>query len=257
MPNELVSMADQFSGLPMESLIGGPLQAACKAEVMLAAATTNFIETIGFEEAEKDKDGNITGPRKAKTVAFTFERPATSDNMNQDPTAIGSETVTLEVPVLSIVNIPSLMVQSVDVTFDMEVKSSVSSQQTSDKSGTLDATAKLGWGVFSLDVTIKGSISSHESNTRSSDNSAKYHVSVQARQAGTPEGLSRVLDILTSAVQPKTITPKKNSGDDSGGSGGSGGGSGGSGGSDNPDAPVQQNVLHDSENTLTASRARG
>lgn len=99
------------------------------------------------------------------------------------------------------------MVQSVDVTFDMEVKSSVSSQRTSDKSGTLDATAKLGWGAFSLDVTIKGSISSHESNTRSSDNSAKYHVSVQARQAGTPEGLSRVLDILSSAVQPSAITP--------------------------------------------------
>lgn len=195
---DIINMADQFSGLPMESLIGGPLQAACKAEVMLAAATTNFIETIGFQEA--DGTGN---PRKAKTVAFSFQRPAT----DPEGKTIGNETVSLEVPVLSIVNIPSLMVQSVDVTFDMEVKSSVASQQTSDKSGTLDAHAKLGWGVFSLDVTIKGSVSSHESNTRSSDNSAKYHVSVQARQGGTPEGLSRVLDILSSAVQPKSITP--------------------------------------------------
>lgn len=201
MANDLVNIADQFSGLPMESLIGGPLQAACKAEVMLAAATTNFIETIGFQDKdEKDPDA----PRKAKTVDFTFQRPATNNDPSQE--GIASETVSLSVPVLSIVNIPSLMVQSVDVTFDMEVKSSVSSQQTSDKSGTLDATAKLGWGAFSLDVTIKGSISSHESNTRSSDNSAKYHVSVQARQAGMPEGLSRVLDILTSAVQPKEIT---------------------------------------------------
>lgn len=195
---DIVNMADQFSGLPMESLIGGPLQAACKAEVMLAAATTNFIETIGFE----DKAEGDTGPRKAKTVAFSFQRPAT----DPEGKTIGSETVSLEVPVLSIVNIPSLMVQNVDVTFDMEVKSSVSSQQSSDKSGTLDAHAKLGWGIFSLDVTIKGSISSHESNTRSSDNSAKYHVAVQARQAGMPEGLSRVLDILTSAVQPKSVT---------------------------------------------------
>lgn len=195
---DIINMADQFSGLPMESLIGGPLQAACKAEVMLAAATTNFIETIGFQDA--DSSG---GPRKAKTVAFSFQRPAT----DPEGKTIGSETVSLEVPVLSIVNIPNLMVQSVDVTFDMEVKSSVSSQQTSDKSGTLDAHAKLGWGIFSLDVTIKGSVSSHESNTRSSDNSAKYHVSVQARQAGTPEGLSRVLDILSTAVQPSAITP--------------------------------------------------
>ncbi len=205
---DIINMADQFSGLPMESLIGGPLQAACKAEVMLAAATTNFIETVGFQDADA-----AGGPRKAKTVAFTFERPAT----NTDPKGgkIGSETVSLEVPVLSIVNIPNLMIQNVDVTFDMEVKSSVSSQQTKDMSAGIDAKAKLGWGIFSLDVTIKGSVSSHESNTRSSDNSAKYHVSVQARQGGTPEGLSRVLDILTSAVQPKSIT--------SGGGGGGGG----------------------------------
>lgn len=195
---DIINMADQFSGLPMESLIGGPLQAACKAEVMLAAATTNFIETIGFQDA----DGS-GGPRKAKTVAFSFQRPAT----DPEGKTIGNETVSLEVPVLSIVNVPSLMVKKVDVTFDMEVKSSVASQQTTDKSGTLDAHAKLGWGVFSLDVSIKGTISSHESNTRSSDNSAKYHVSVQAEQAGMPEGLSRVLDILATAVQPSAITP--------------------------------------------------
>ena len=195
---DIINMADQFGGLPMESLIGGPLQAACKSEVMLAAATTNFIETIGFQDTDDPK-----APRKAKTVAFSFQRPTT----DPEGKTIGSETVSLDVPVLSIVNIPSLMVQSVDVTFDMEVKSSVASQQTSDKSGTLDANAKLGWGVLSLDVTIKGSISCHESNTRSSDNSAKYHVSVQARQAGMPEGLSRVLDILSTAVQPSAITP--------------------------------------------------
>lgn len=207
----MANIADQFSGLPMESLIGGPLQAACKAEVMLAAATSNFIETVGFEDV---KEGETTTVRKAKTVDFSFERPATSSDPTKE--AIGSETVTLSVPVLSIINIPNLMIQSVDVTFDMEVKSSESTQSTTDESATLDAKAKLGWGIFSLDVNIKGSISSHESNTRSSDNSAKYHVSVQARQGGTPEGLSRVLDILTSAVQPKSIV----SNDSSGGGGG-------------------------------------
>lgn len=207
----MANIADQFSGLPMESLIGGPLQAACKAEVMLAAATSNFIETVGFEDV---KEGETTTVRKAKTVDFSFERPATSNDPTKE--TIGSETVTLSVPVLSIINIPNLMIQSVDVTFDMEVKSSESTQSTKDESATLDAKAKLGWGIFSLDVSIKGSISSHESNTRSSDNSAKYHVSVQARQGGTPEGLSRVLDILTSAVQPKSIV----SNDGSGGGGG-------------------------------------
>ena len=34
----LVKMAEEFGGLPMESLIGGPLQAACDAQTMLAGA---------------------------------------------------------------------------------------------------------------------------------------------------------------------------------------------------------------------------
>lgn len=195
---DIVNMADQFSGLPMESLIGGPLQAACKAEVMLAAAVTNFIEVVGFEPAQEKG-----GKRVAKTVAFSFQRPAT----DPEGKTIGSETVSMEVPVLSILNIPSLVVDQVDVVFDMEVKSSQASQQTSDKSGDLDGSAKLGWGIFSLDVHIKGSVSSHQSNTRSSDNSAKYHVEVHAKQAGMPEGLSRVLDILATAVQPASVEP--------------------------------------------------
>ena len=37
---------------------------------------------------------------------------------------------------------------------------------------------------------------SHSSNTRSSDNSAKYSVDVSATNHGTPEGLARILDII-------------------------------------------------------------
>ncbi len=43
----LVKMAEEFGGLPMESLIGGPLQAACDAQTMLAGATARFIEEVG------------------------------------------------------------------------------------------------------------------------------------------------------------------------------------------------------------------
>ena len=39
MADELVRMSDQFQGLSMENLIGGPLTAACESQVMLARAT--------------------------------------------------------------------------------------------------------------------------------------------------------------------------------------------------------------------------
>ena len=50
----LVKMAEEFGGLPMESLIGGPLQAACDAQTMLAGATARFIEEVGLV---KEGDG--------------------------------------------------------------------------------------------------------------------------------------------------------------------------------------------------------
>ena len=50
----LVKMAEEFGGLPMESLIGGPLQAACDAQTMLAGATARFIEEVGLVK-EGDK----------------------------------------------------------------------------------------------------------------------------------------------------------------------------------------------------------
>lgn len=198
MANELVKMSDQFSGLDMASLIGGPLQAACNAQIMMASATTKFIEDVGLEDADED------GKRKIRTTSFSFTRPATNENGE----GIGTEEVTMNVPLLSIVKVPALAIDEVDVVFDMEVKSSMSAESSSDKSGTLDAKAGLKIGPFHMDVQIKGSISCHEKNTRSSDNSAKYHVQVHARDFGMPEGLARMLDVLATASAPTAIENK-------------------------------------------------
>lgn len=222
MADGLVSMQDQFSGLDMGALIGGPLKAACDAQIMMAKATSDFIEHVGMD----DVDAN--GVRKIRTVDFSFARPSTSGDGN----GIGMEKVNLSVPLLSIVKIPTLAVDDVDVTFDMEVKSSVCSEKSSDKKGELDAKMGLKVGPFSANVSIKGSISAHESNTRKSDNSAKYHVQVHAKDTGMPEGLAKVLDILSTASAPAQIEAMKKdekAGGTSGGgtSGGSGGTSGG------------------------------
>ena len=198
MADGLVSMANQFSGLDMAALIGGPLTAACNAQTMLARSTLNFIEEVGLEPAD------ASGVRKVRTANFSFDRTADGTDGK-----MGSENVEMNVPLLAIVNVPALSIDTVDVTFDIEVKSSTSSQSSSDKDAELDATAGLKIGPFSLDVKIKGSISCHESNTRSSDNSAKYHVQVHASQQKTPEGLMRMLDILSSAVAPSAVTANK------------------------------------------------
>ena len=47
------SIANQFTGLPIENLISAPLLAACEGQKALAQSTAQFISEVGM-----DKDGN-------------------------------------------------------------------------------------------------------------------------------------------------------------------------------------------------------
>jgi len=203
----LPAMGDQFRGLPMADLIGGPLMAACDAQVKLANATANFIKVVGFLPPPDSKDGKIdpNAVGDVRTALFQFSRPrAITDGSKPDDPK--TEQVSLEVPLLAIVKVPNLSVNTVDVTFDMEVKNSETSKESFDASASMSAQAKVGWGPISVSVNISGSVSSHKENTRSSDQSAKYHVEVHAVDTGMPEGLARVLDIMQQAIVPTTST---------------------------------------------------
>ena len=58
-----MGVASQFAALPMESLIGGPLNAAATAQGALASITTKFITEVGLQT---DSKGNLS----ARTVDF-------------------------------------------------------------------------------------------------------------------------------------------------------------------------------------------
>ena len=180
-----MGISEQFSGLPMKDLIGSPLAAAADASINLANSTADFINRVGF-----DKDGNV------RNVAFKYEKIS----KNEDGT-LNLDAMKVDVPMLAIVPIPNLQVDEVNVLFDMEVKQSEKSENALDLSAA--AQAKLDLGLFS--VSVSGSVSVHQNNTRSSDNSAKYHVDVRAANHGTPEGLARVLDMMAANVAPSLI----------------------------------------------------
>ena len=148
-----MAVAEQFAGLDMGQLIGGPLTAVADASTMLANSTANFINRVGF-------DGN----GKLRTVAFAYQKRS----MNEDGTS-NLDEMKVVVPMLAIVPIPNIQVDEVNILFDMEVKQSEKSQQSLDVGASL--TGSLGIGP--IKVSISGSVSVHQENTRSSDNSAK------------------------------------------------------------------------------------
>lgn len=193
--------------------------AACDAQVRLANATATFIQQIGFRPKTADDMKKMSDPANpvafdaanmdVRTVAFKFTRPAAKQTLADVSTSpnIITEDVALEVPLLAIVKIPSLAINTVDISFDMEVKNSERTSETEDKKGSFSADASVGWGPFSLRVHVEGSVATHKENTRQTDQSAKYHVEVRAEDKGMPEGLARVLDMMNTAIAPRTITP--------------------------------------------------
>jgi hypothetical protein len=213
------TIAGEFKGLPMEALIGGPLTAACDAQVKLANATADFIKVIGFNPPAganpgADEVGTI------RTASFTFTRPVPPrDAVAAVPATATSpalpaisaipagttEAVNLTVPMLALVQIPALSIKTVDIVFDMEVKSSSSTKSSTDEALSVKADASAKWGVVKASISIQGSVAAHKENTRSTDNSAKYHVEVTATDTGMPEGLRRVLDIMNSAIVPVPV----------------------------------------------------
>ncbi len=181
----MAAIADQFKGLDMGSLIGGPLTAAADASIMLADSTADFINHVGF-----DNNG------KVRTVAFSYQKRSA----NEDGTS-NLDEMKMDIPMLAIVPIPNLQLDEVNVLFDMEVKQSESSQKSLDVGAGLNGQLRLG----PIKVSISGSVSVHQENTRKSDNSAKYHVDVRATNHGTPEGLARVLDMMAANVAPALV----------------------------------------------------
>lgn len=181
-----MAIAEQFAGLRMDQLIGGPLSAAADASTLLANSTASFINRVGF-----DNKGNV------RNAAFGYQRRTP----NEDGTSSIDE-MKVSVPLLAIVPIPNLQIDEVNILFDMEVKQSERSESSLDMGATLDASAKIGC----FKVNVSGSVSSHQSNTRSTDNSAKYHVDVRATNHGTPEGLARVLDMMAANVAPALVS---------------------------------------------------
>lgn len=187
-----MSIANQFKGLPMEDLVAAPLLAAVRAQGKMAMQTAEFINDVGI-----NKD---TG--ELNTVGFSYKKTEKDENNNE------KESVkTIAVPVLAMVNVPSLKVKKVDINFEMEVK-----QQTEAKSS-IEAKTEFSVkykSVFSpVSASISGSVSGKRENTRKTDNSAKYTVNVIAEDDKMPEGLSRVLTMLSNIIIEKDGKDKK------------------------------------------------
>lgn len=131
MEKELLSMAQQFTGLPMEELIGGSLNVPTKANVTMSLALTKFLQETCFNEVKTTRtvDGKDVERASYKPVMIemSLERgvltPITDKNGNP-ATETKRLTTSFYLPLLAILPINSPGMDNVDISFEMEMKSS-------------------------------------------------------------------------------------------------------------------------------------
>lgn len=188
-----------LQNLPFDQLIGAPLNACVKAQAEAAQTTINFINEIGLEEEivkTTDETGKEVETTKKKAVYVYF-------NFIQ-----GGRRVTISVPLLTMVPIPYIAINTIDINFKATVTGTQTEENKAANEQTTDVdkktkSGKLGW--FSASTTTLNTNVSTKKDSVSTKNSAysveaTIDVAVHASQDSMPAGMAKVLEMLGSAM---------------------------------------------------------
>jgi len=200
--NKLVSMAKQFSGLPMKDLIGAPLVAAAQANNMMAMTQTKFLLDTCFALSEN------SGKEIYKPIMINMT--ITRSVINADGTPGESIESEFNLPLLTIIPLNSLAVDDVNVAFEMEVKSSFANNKSDEKISEGKEQSTLSKKITQSDVTaeLSGAIAASDksnstnNSTYKKSNSAKYEISAHAGQISLPVGITTIIETYSQSLAP-------------------------------------------------------
>lgn len=147
------NVTDNFKGLPMRELIAAPLIAAAEAQQELAATAWNFYQKIAFDE-----DG-----KTARVLEFDIKRPIQQDGK------MTTMSQSVKAPFIGLVPIPSLLIDRVDVDFQMEVTDTSNVKSTTNAEVETKASAKH----WFINAEISGKVTTARENTRMTNQTAK------------------------------------------------------------------------------------
>jgi hypothetical protein len=204
----------ELQALPLEYLLGSPMQAAITAQALAAKTTSDFIQQVALEEDE------TTGDIRAVMIDFQFEQSVPIENA---PGEFETRDTHLRVPLLATVQVPYLRINDLNVSFEFKIRDVQSVKTSRETTGSTDISisseekANVKWGApflsffggssGDLDVTHQTTVKIHASTTyqsterQSTDRSATFKMNLNAVQDPIPEGMQRVLQILSDTIQ--------------------------------------------------------
>lgn len=185
-PIDTTKLAGELSNLDFRTMIGGPLQAAIDAQIASSMAAVNFINAVGFTGEGADK--------KLIYVDFTHESSeyVTKDDGSVDPVPQVTKKY-MQVPFLTMLQIPSLRIEYVDINFKAKLNSVETSNTTTTAGGSFQG--KAGWGPVSMKVSA--SYQRQSSTGTKIEKEFALDVKLRAVQDEMPKGLEMILNAIT------------------------------------------------------------
>ena len=191
MQDEKGVQVSQFAGLPIESLICGPILAAARGQQELTALYIDGVKKLAYEDESA---------KKTNQIEFQYERPIIGADKK-----VTVQKCKVEAPLISLVPVPAFTMDELTVDFDMEVKSTELQDDKSHK----DASSTVKYNSwFGLDASITGNISSDSEHKRQTDSSATYKIHARAVQQPPSEGMAKLTSLMAQAMEPITVENK-------------------------------------------------
>ncbi len=186
--------AQNFSSLPLKALIGAPLKATADANAMVAQAQTNFLLSTCFEK--QDNDSKVLKPIM---VHFRLERKVLGPDgtLKKKPVEM-----VFSIPLMSLIPINSLAVESLKVSFEMEVKSSIeiSKETAEDSKKNVEDGLSGAYKSHQFTTEMYGTLNS--ASSEKSKSVARYEIDLTAGQLPLPKGVTTILDIFIKNMAP-------------------------------------------------------
>ena len=200
MPN----LVQELNSLDFSVYIGGPLQAAVQAQHAASMSQVSFIQEVGFKD-----DG--AGGQELRYVDFIYKKSVPNPHFNKTAAQLTAEglppdtdvtsqffepTITIKVPFLTMLTIPALRIEEVNIDFNAKLTSTETSNVSSEFAGSAELSARF-WKVnFKASASYKRTSSSGVSTERT------YNLGVRVRAVNDeiPAGLDRILTMLEDSI---------------------------------------------------------
>ncbi|MFN0200532.1 MAG: DUF2589 domain-containing protein [Bacteroidia bacterium] len=163
--------------LPFGEILAGPMLALIQADTIAAQASAEFIENVGFVNGQA---GDNFGAMRM--ITFTYQKQAIGE---------APQTVTIQVPLLSLIPIPLLQVKDAQIDFGVEISDTQSSGLARSQLRT------VGGDLLYLDGnrTAMSAILREQTDSR-----IQLKMKVTFAQADVPSGLARLFQVIDQSI---------------------------------------------------------